>query len=253
MKVNFGGFVPLSTVDWRGRSVCTVFFRGCPVRCHYCHNKELQTGLDLRETDEIVDMIRQSKIAASGVIFSGGEAAMQKDALIELAKRSKEMGLCVGLQTNGAFPETLEELISKKAVDLIHLDIKTRWEHYPHLLKVSTGITDKIKESLNICKDAYNNGSLPELQVVCTLFPGREDDAYYISKETEGLNLVLQQGVTGNIPPLSFGDLKKIADKIHRDVYIRTREDGEVRYENNKIIIADSIVLTDILQARRNY
>ncbi|HET6580251.1 MAG TPA: ribonucleoside-triphosphate reductase activating protein, partial [Methanoregula sp.] len=31
--MNFGGFIPLSTIDWRGRAVCTVFFRGCPIRC----------------------------------------------------------------------------------------------------------------------------------------------------------------------------------------------------------------------------
>ncbi len=35
MLVNFGGFVPLSTVDWHGRAVCTVFFRGCSARCFY--------------------------------------------------------------------------------------------------------------------------------------------------------------------------------------------------------------------------
>ncbi|MBN1431945.1 MAG: anaerobic ribonucleoside-triphosphate reductase activating protein [Methanomicrobiaceae archaeon] len=251
MKINFGGFVPLSTVDWRGKAVCTVFFRGCPVRCYYCHNRDIQTGEDLHEVDEIEDMIRQSRLVISGVIFSGGEATMQKDAIIELARRCKRMNLAVGVQTNGVFPETLEEMIKESLVDLVHLDIKTRWEHYPRMLKVGPETVLKIKRSLEICKEAYKEGTLPEFQAVITLFPGREEDVEYISRETGGVELVLQQGVWGSIPPLRFEDLKKIADKIKRRVSIRTREDGEVIYDQNRILIAGSMVLNDITQARR--
>jgi pyruvate formate lyase activating enzyme len=251
LKVNFGGFVPLSTVDWRGRSVCTVFLRGCPVHCHYCHNKEIQTGNDLRDIEEIAELIRSSRMLVSGVIFSGGEPTMQKEALLELAGRAKQMGLKVGVQTNGVFPETIRALIDARLVDKISLDIKARWEHYHNLLRVEAEVTEKVKESLAICREAYLGGVLAEFEVVNTLFPGREDDVQYIAREAEGVDFVLQQGVEGSIPPLTFDDMKKVADKIRRRVKIRTREDGEVVYENNQIIIAESIVLTDIMQARR--
>ena len=251
MNINFGGFVPLSTVDWRGRAVCTIFFRGCPVRCYYCHNRDIQTGEDLHDIDEIEDLIKESRLVISGVIFSGGEATMQKDAILELARRCKKMGLAVGVQTNGAFPDTLEAMIDEGVVDLVHLDIKTRWEHYPRMLKVGPEVVSRIKRSLELCREAYENKKLPELQIIITVFPGREEDVDYISRETKGLNLVLQQGVWGSIPPLEFEDLKKIADKIKRPVCIRTREDGEVLYDRNQIIIGNSMVLTDIDQARR--
>jgi pyruvate formate lyase activating enzyme len=252
LKVNFGGFVPLSTVDWRGRAVCTVFLRGCPVRCHYCHNKAIQGGEDFRDSDEIIDMIRSSRLVVSGVIFSGGEPTMQKDALLELASNTKDMGLVVGVQTNGVFPGTLRALIDLQLVDKVSLDIKARWEHYHNLLKVKPEVTEKVKESLAICRKAYFNGIIHEFEVVNTLFRGREDDIQYIAKEAEGVDFVLQQGVEGSIPPLTFDEMKTIADKLRRPVKIRTREDGEVFYENNRIIIADSIILTDIMQARRN-
>jgi pyruvate formate lyase activating enzyme len=251
LKVNFGGFVPLSTVDWRGRSVCTVFLRGCPVRCHYCHNKEIQTGNDLRDIEEIADLIHSSRMLVSGVIFSGGEPTMQREALLRLAGEAKRMGLKVGVQTNGVYPETIRALIDAVLVDKVSLDIKARWEHYHNLLRVGTEVTEKVKESLAICREAYLGGRLAEFEVVNTLFPGREDDVQYIAREAEGVDFVLQQGVEGSIPPLTFDDMKKVADKIRRRVKIRTREDGEVEYENNRITIAESIVLTDIMQARR--
>jgi pyruvate formate lyase activating enzyme len=254
LNVNYGGFVPISTVDWRGRSVCTVFLRGCPVHCHYCHNTALQGGSDSRSVEEILDMIHSSQMLISGVIFSGGEPTMQKDALIALAEGCRAMDVKVGVQTNGVFPETLEALIEHSLIDLVHLDIKTRWEHYPKLLKVKPEVTAKVQRSLSLCREAYLTGALPEFQVVVTLFPGREDDVAYISREVPAdIDFVLNQGVSGGLTPLSFNELKGLADKIQRPVRIRTRDDGEVTYKNGQIIIADSIVLTDILQARRNY
>ena len=56
-------------------------------------------------------MIRGSLFAISGVVFSGGEPTMQKEALLALARIAKGMGLAVGVQTNGVFPDTLEALI----------------------------------------------------------------------------------------------------------------------------------------------
>jgi len=229
MKVNFGGFVPLSTVDWRGRAVCTVFFRGCPVRCTYCHNAGILTGEDFRPVEEIAGMIRSSLLLISGVIFSGGEPTMQKDALVALAGNAKKMGLLVGVQTNGVFPGTLETLISEKLVDKVALDIKARWERYNNLLNVPC--VDKIRESLSICKENYKSGNLPEFEVVVTLFRGYEDEVTYIAREAGEVPLVLQQGVQGAIAPLTAEEMKKIADRLSRPVMIRTREGGEIAYE----------------------
>ena len=44
MKVNLGGIIPLSTVDWTGRAALVVFLRGCPLRCPHCQNRDLQEG-----------------------------------------------------------------------------------------------------------------------------------------------------------------------------------------------------------------
>ena len=49
-------------------------------------------------------MIRGSLFAISGVVFSGGEPTLQKEALLSLARIAKGMGLAVGVQTNGVYP-----------------------------------------------------------------------------------------------------------------------------------------------------
>lgn len=233
MLVNFGGFIPISTVDWPGRAVCTVFLRGCPVRCDYCHNVHLQDGSDYRPIDEVLDLIRSSRIAVSGVVFSGGEPTLQGEVLSELARRSKEEGFFVGIHTNGVYPDVLRTLINERSIHRVALDIKARWNRYDNLLRRKYAAS--VKETLNICRTAYNSGELPEFQVVVTLFRGYEDEVKYISRDTGGLEFVLQQGVYGQIAPLSSHELEMLADNLGRPVIIRTREDGEYHYEGTRI------------------
>lgn len=226
MYVNFGGFVPISTVDWRGRAACTVFLRGCPARCFYCHNITIQDGEDLRDADEIIAMIRESRMVAGAVVFSGGEPTFQGPALTHLAAAARKMGFSVGLHTNGIFPRVIEDLLDKDLVDMISLDIKTTWERYDALLELTAA--DAVKQSLALCKQAKADGRLKVCDAVVTLFRGREGDLLSIAQDTRGLDLVLQQGVTAGLVPLTRQELEAAAALLGRRVRIRTREDGEV-------------------------
>ncbi len=203
LQVNFGGFVPVSTVDWPGRAVCTVFLRGCPARCGYCHNAGLLGGRDPRELDEVVGMIAGSVLVVSAVVFTGGEPTMQGEALVRLARESRRLGLEVGVHTNGAYPDVLAALIDARLVDHVALDLKARWERYPNLLGVD--LVDRVKASLALCSAAYADDRLPAFEVVATLFRGYEDEVGGIAREAGDAPLVLQQGVTGAVAPLSFG------------------------------------------------
>jgi len=177
-------------------------------------------------------MIRGSLFAISGVVFSGGEPTLQKEALIELARSSKEMGLAVGVQTNGVCPDTLDALIGEGIVDRIALDIKARWARYNNLLRGN--YVSHVKRSLALCKDAHKKGQLPEFEVVITLFRGYDDEVPVIAREAGDVDIVLQQGVTGEVLPLSETEMKKIADSLVRGVKIRTREGGEIVYEGDR-------------------
>jgi len=202
------------------------------VRCSYCHNRSIQDGEDYRELDEVVAMIRSSRMLVSGVVFSGGEPTMQPEPLKALARASREMGLLTGLQTNGVFPKVLSGLIAGRLVDRVALDIKARWERYDNLLKER--YSSPIKESLALCREAKIAGDLPEFEVVVTLFRGYEDEVRYIARVADGMDLVLQQGMEGGVKPLSADELRKVADQVGRVVKIRTREEGEVVYAGDR-------------------
>jgi pyruvate formate lyase activating enzyme len=264
IKLNFGGFVPLSTVDWRGRSVCTVFLRGCPLRCSYCQNEEIQAGEDWREIKEVFEMIDSSLPFISGVIFSGGEPTMQKEGLITLAQYVKKLNLAVGIQTNGFFPDTLESLLSKELADKIAIDYKTTWEGYSGTIGgyypvVKDNYERTVLKSIGICKKAYEKKALDEFEVVFTIFYENQEYIMEISKKIGDVPLVLQQGehkmpVLRNTasemthgeyihnkriqqeehPPLKLNEIKEIAEKLDKPIRIRTRETGEVSYAGHR-------------------
>jgi len=260
IQINFGGFVSLSTIDWRGKSVCTVFLRGCPLRCSYCQNEEIQDGEDWRDIQEIFEMIRTSSPFISGVIFSGGEPTLQKEGLIALARYTKNLGLAVGIQTNGFFPDTLESLLSEGLADKVALDYKTTWEGYSgsaagsHLL-VKNNYGKNVLKSIDLCKNAFKKSALDDFEIVFTIFYENMEYLREISRKIGDVPLVLQQGehkmavlnmsspemTRGEYiskkrvqqerhPPLTLQEIKEIANKIGRPVRIRVRGEGEIAY-----------------------
>lgn len=267
MQVNFGGFVDLSTIDWPGRAVCTVFLRGCPLRCSYCHNAAIQTGSDMRDVEWLVEKIARVRPLVSGVIFSGGEPTMQREQLVALARAARDMGLLVGIQTNGYFPETIRQLLSERLVDRVALDYKSRWEGFSKRWEGYGNVckedyTRQVRESVALCQEAHVSGTLTSFEVVLTVFWGNEREILAIEKELPRGTIVLQQGVhkrfwkdwalarevkgkpylsaeevNGPRPPLSLEELSLLASKmvrVGRTIRIRTREAGEVIYEGDR-------------------
>ena len=176
----------------------TVFFKGCPLHCDWCHSPESISGevelkyvpqlctnchtcvnmcpegchridvsgqhvldradctvcgicaencaygaLDLvgsdRKLDDILTTILKDKryfdASGGGVTFSGGEAMLQSDSVLELARRLKENGVHVALDTSGAVPWAAYERVLEY-VDLVLFDVK---HTDPDLLLIHTG------------------------------------------------------------------------------------------------------------------
>lgn len=218
----------MSTVDWHGRSVCVVFFRGCPAQCFYCHNSKIITGLDIYPVNVILDRIDTARPFISGVVFSGGEATAQPDVLAALCKECKDRQLATGIHTNGMFPAVVQSLIDRNLIDKIALDVKTTWDLYPDVAMVDP---TPIQKTLALCVRAYQTGLIPEFEVVTTLFRGHEDDVPTVATYfSDDVPYVLQQGVVRGFKPLTDREIERVAASLDRPVLIRTRQTGEYQY-----------------------
>lgn len=132
----------------------TVFMKGCPLRCAWCHNPEgispipqenLQTkqmvGKDWT-SDELIHRLNKYRDFfeqfGGGVTFSGGEPSMQADFLIECIKKLKPMH--VVLDTSG-YCESNKFIELSKWIDLYYFDLKIA-DSIQH--QFFTGVSNKL-------------------------------------------------------------------------------------------------------------
>ncbi len=130
MKI--GGFQKVSLIDYPGQISAVVFTQGCNFRCPFCHNPELvdpaRFGPSLDEA-EICGFLERRRGKLDGVSITGGEPTLQPD-LAAFAGRLKEMGYLVKIDTNGSRPEVLKDLIGRKCLDFIAMDVKGPLKKY---------------------------------------------------------------------------------------------------------------------------
>ena len=146
------GLRKLTLLDYPGVVACTVFTCGCNFRCPFCHNPVLVTG---REDDlecsfgDVLEFLEQRRDRLEGVCVTGGEPLLHKDSVLFM-QAAKALGYRVKLDTNGSFPEKLQELLQEEAVDFVAMDIKNSPEKYA----VTSGISnwEKVKESVELLK-----------------------------------------------------------------------------------------------------
>lgn len=136
-----------------------VFFKGCPLRCIWCHNPESMNpnyeffwdqtlcincgnhdkgkscftlarkgiGREYKVNDLVKVILEDKKYyesSSGGVTFSGGEPTLHMIYLSEVCRKLKEAGVHITIQTCGYFDyEKFRELLLPY-IDLIYFDIK---------------------------------------------------------------------------------------------------------------------------------
>lgn len=146
-----GGLQKFSLIDYPGKISAIIFTMGCNFRCAYCHNPELviparyTTEISFSEVFDFLDS-RRGKLEA--VCITGGEPT-QHSGLLEMIKKIKNMGFLVKLDSNGSRPELLKELLDKKMIDYVAMDIKAPFEKYSKITGCHVFV-EKIKRSIDI-------------------------------------------------------------------------------------------------------
>ncbi|MBT5022211.1 anaerobic ribonucleoside-triphosphate reductase activating protein [Candidatus Woesearchaeota archaeon] len=156
------GIQKTSLVDYPGKIVATIFLGGCNFQCHYCHNPELVDPAIVNESeniseDEILELLKEKMKYIDGVCITGGEPTIHED-LPNFIKRIKNVctGFVVKLDTNGTNPKMLLELIEKKLIDYVAMDIKAPLNKYEQITNCTLR-KDNIIESVEILKQNKNN------------------------------------------------------------------------------------------------
>jgi pyruvate formate lyase activating enzyme len=188
MKAKIHSFFAGGTVDGPGIRY-VIFFKGCPLRCLYCHNPDTWSFDGAKEytVDEILNNALKYKgyfKNGGGVTVSGGEPLMQIDFVIELFKKLKEYNIHTAIDTSGIIynkdnPNVIEKLDElNKYTDLFLLDIK----HIDDIEHVKlTGLSNK-----NILEYAkYLSDSNKKMWIRHVLVPGITLNDEYLKRTKE--------------------------------------------------------------------
>ena len=154
------GLQKLTLTDFPGNVACILFLKGCNFRCPYCQNSELiDHNIDdnyiLKE--EVFDFLKKRQGVLEGVVITGGEPTVTKE-LPELIKEIRDLGYRIKLDTNGTNPQMLKELLDKKYIDYVAMDIKNVKSKYFETAglskKGSEQLLENIEKSIKILKQS---------------------------------------------------------------------------------------------------
>jgi pyruvate formate lyase activating enzyme len=123
-----------SSLDFPGRLCAILWFSGCNMRCPYCYNKDIVFGKKQIEEDEVINFLKTRIDLLDGVTFTGGCPTLYPN-FINFAKKIKEMGFEIKLDTNGINFKIIKELMDKNLVDYIALDFKAPPEKFEQVTK----------------------------------------------------------------------------------------------------------------------
>jgi len=153
--VEIKGLEKFSPKDFPGYISSTVFLGGCNFRCPFCHNSDLVLRPEILPTfplDYFLSFLDSRKGWLEGICISGGEPLLQDD-LETLLILIKDRNLLVKIDTNGSFPSGLENLIRKKLVDHIAMDVKAPLKRYQEVTRATVNEEDIVR-SVDIIKNS---------------------------------------------------------------------------------------------------
>jgi len=197
MKI--GGLQKTSLLDYPDILSAIIWTAGCNFRCPFCYNKQLVLGkTEIISEETILSFLEKRRDVLEGLSISGGEPLLQED-IVDFTEKVKKLNYLIKIDTNGAFPERLKELIDKKLVDYVSMDVKAPKKKYDRLAGVKTDIS-KIEQSIDLIKN-----EAPDYEFKTTVVPGMLDkkDIVEIAKWLEGSKQFYLQQFKSDSPLIS--------------------------------------------------
>lgn len=224
--MNIQGIEKVSFVDYPNKICATIFTGGCNFKCPYCHNSGIVKSeyKNLDENEILLNLEKRKKLI-DAVTISGGEPTLQND-LVEFTKKIKQMGFLIKLDTNGSNPKVLKELLSKKLLDYVAMDIKTNFDDYINIAKTNFDI-ENIKKSLQILKENKINY---ELRTTLVENLHNINNIIKLGQDLKGQSILyLQKFVDSNCFEKGLLEITKEKAKEYQNILLKTIKKVELR------------------------
>ena len=108
-------------------------------------------GIDSR-WEKVKHEIDSSADFLDAVVISGGEPLVQVDAVIEILKHVRQIGLKTKLDTSGIYPDHLKKILDLDLLDYVSLDVKTTFSKYRKITGANVGF--QVKKSMDLINQA---------------------------------------------------------------------------------------------------
>ncbi len=155
-KIQFYDYQKVSLNEYSDHISTILYTGGCNFQCPNCHRKDL---VFLKQDKAEVPMIeienylekRQKTIEA--VSIKGGEPCMHQE-LAPFLVYVKSLGYKVLIETNGSYPNTLQEWIQEGYVDFVRLSIHNEPKFYEESIGIHPFDMKNIEKTIQILKSS---------------------------------------------------------------------------------------------------
>jgi pyruvate formate lyase activating enzyme len=218
----------------------TVFLKGCPLRCKWCHNPEGISPLRQKivtchrigdkefyrdeqagrycSVEEISAILERERVfinkSKGGVTFSGGEPLLQPEFLLEVLKASGEMGYHTAVDTSGYSAYENYRLIIPYT-DLFLFDLK-HLDESAHIEGTGTSNIMILENYRRLLSEAK------EVALRIPVIPGFNDDPDHIGR----LIKFIISTRTGSLGRISLLPFHKTGSSKYRRLELPCRMDG---------------------------
>ena len=218
----------------------TVFMKGCPLSCKWCHNPEgilpqAETVVNTYRigeiefsgneeagkyysTEDIIDILEREKVfinqSRGGVTFSGGEPMLQFEFLSEMLKVCKSIGYHTAIDTSGySLAENFKSIIPY--TDLFLFDIK-HLDDEKHIEATGVSNSGILENYMLLLENAC------EVALRIPVIPGFNDDNDHI----ERLKQFIIFTKTGSLKKINLLPYHKIGSSKYRKFNLPYRMEG---------------------------
>lgn len=231
MNIKLGGLQETSLLDYPGKICAIVWTVGCNFRCPFCYNLNMVYGdTDTVPVDHVLSFLDDRVGKLDALSITGGEPLLHED-IGDFMKEVKDRGFLVKVDTNGTFPDRLEQLLNAGLVDYVSMDVKAPFDKYDTLAGVHVDV-EKIKRSIELIME-----KAPDYEFKTTMIPGlleKEDvkqvtslikgaKRYYLQQFKTDVPVINQELLSETTPftPTEFNEMKDIASPFVESCLLR--------------------------------